>query len=232
LDQALKIHPLHSWDVTLAEATELQRELAAQVDMRQPLTHCDLIAGADISYNRFSPTIYAAVVVLRLADLSIIEVRGAVAETSFAYHSGYLSFREAPALIEVFARVESKPDVVMCDGHGIAHPRRAGLASLLGLWLRKPSVGCAKSRLIGRFDPVPRRAGAAVPLMHGDEQLGMVVRTKTDVQPVYVSPGHLIDIASSVDLVLRSCRGYRLPEPTRQAHLHVNALRRGEVNPT
>ncbi|HKI36392.1 MAG TPA: deoxyribonuclease V [Gemmataceae bacterium] len=228
----MKIHPLHSWDVTVAEATILQRELAAQVDVRPPLKKCDLIAGADISYNRFSPTMYAAVVVLRMDDLSIVEVRGAVAETPFAYQPGYLSFREAPALIEAFARVESKPDAVMFDGQGIAHPRRLGLASHVGLWLQKPSLGCAKSRLIGRFGTLPREAGSAVPMTQGDEQLGMVVRTKTGVQPVYVSPGHLIDIASSVDLVLRSCLGYRIPEPTRQAHLHVNALRRGDVDPT
>ena len=228
----MRIHPLHSWDVSIEEATKLQRELAAKVDVRPPLKKCDLIAGADISYERFSTTMYAAVVVLRMDDMSIVEVRGAVAETSFPYQPGYLSFREAPALIEAFARVESEPDAVMFDGQGIAHPRRLGLASHVGLWLQKPSIGCAKSRLTGRFGALPRQAGSAVPLVHGDEQLGMVVRTKNGVQPVYVSPGHLIDIASSVELVLRSCRGYRIPEPTRQAHLHVNALRRGEAEPT
>jgi deoxyribonuclease V len=228
----MKIHPLHSWDVTVAEATALQRELAAQVDVRPAVKHCELIAGADISYNRFSPTMYAAVVVLRMDDMSIVEVRGAVAETTFPYQPGYLSFREAPTLIEAFARVESEPDAVMFDGQGIAHPRRLGLASHVGLWLQKPSLGCAKSRLVGRFGTLPRQAGSVMPLTLDDEQLGMVVRTKTGVQPVYVSPGHLIDIASSVDLALRSCRGYRIPEPTRQAHLHVNALRRGDVDPT
>ncbi len=228
----MKIHPLHRWDLTIPEATTLQRDLAAQVDVRPALADCRLIAGADISYNRFSPTMYAAVVVLRMDDLSIVEVRGAVAEVSFPYQPGYLSFREAPALVEAFARVESEPDAVMFDGQGIAHPRRLGLASHMGLWLQRPSLGCAKSRLIGRFGTLPRQAGSAVPQTYGDEQLGMVVRTKNGVQPVYVSPGHLIDTASSVDLVLRSCRGYRIPEPTRQAHLHVNALRRGEVDPT
>jgi deoxyribonuclease V len=228
----MKIHPLHSWDVTIAEATEIQRRLAAQVDVRPALKHCNLIAGADISYNRFSPTMYAAVVVLRMDDMSIVEVRGAVSETTFPYQPGYLSFREAPALLAAFARVESDVDAIMLDGQGIAHPRRLGLASHVGLWLQKPSLGCAKSRLIGKFGDLSRQAGSTAPLMHGDEQLGMVVRTKNGVQPVYVSPGHLIDIASSVDLVLRCHRGYRIPEPTRQAHLHVNALRRGEVDPT
>jgi deoxyribonuclease V len=228
----MRIHPLHSWDVTVAEATELQRELAAKVDVRPPLKRCELIAGADISYNRFSPTMYAAVVVLRMDDLSIVEVRGAVSETTFPYQPGYLTFREAPALLQAFARVESEPDAIMFDGQGIAHPRRMGLASHVGLWLQKPSVGCAKSRLVGKFGTLPREAGSVAPLVHRGEEIGMVVRTKNGVQPVYVSPGHLIDTASSVDLVLRSCRGYRIPEPTRQAHLHVNALRRGEAEPT
>jgi deoxyribonuclease V len=228
----MKIHPLHTWDLTIAQATELQRELAAKVDVRPPLKRCELIAGADISYNKYSPTMYAAVVVLRMSDLSIVEVRGAVAETTFPYQPGYLSFREAPALIEAFARVESEPDAVMFDGQGIAHPRRLGLASHVGLWLQKPSIGCAKSLLIGKFGDLPREAGSTVPLVHRGEEVGRVVRTKDGVQPVYVSPGHLIDMASAVDVVLRSCAGYRISEPTRQAHLHVNALRRSEAEPT
>jgi deoxyribonuclease V len=159
-------------------------------------------------------------------------VRGAIAETTFPYQPGYLSFREAPALIEAFARVEAEPDVVMFDGQGIAHPRRLGLACHVGLWLEKPAIGCAKSRLIGRFDTLPRQAGSAVNLIDRDEVVGQVVRTKTGVQPVYVSPGHRIDLASSVKVALACARGYRIPEPTRQAHLHVNALRRGDAAPS
>ena len=228
----MKIHALHHWDVTPPEATRLQTELAALVDVRPPLKKCDLVAGADVSYTRYSNTMHAAVVVLRADDLSVVEVRGAVLETAFAYRPGYLSFREAPALLEAFAKVESEPDAVMLDGQGLAHPRRLGLASHVGLWLRKPTVGCAKSRLTGRFGPLPRPAGSAVPLTATGEVIGMVVRTKAGVQPVFVSPGHLIDLESSVGLVLRCRRGYRLPEPTRQAHLHVNALRRGEISPS
>jgi deoxyribonuclease V len=228
----MQIHPLHGWDLTIAEATELQRELAARVDTRPPLEHFRLVAGADISYNRSSPTMYAAVVVLDAETMEIVEVRGAIAETTFPYQPGYLSFREAPALIEAFARVEAEPDVVMFDGQGIAHPRRLGLACHVGLWLEKPAIGCAKSRLIGRFDTLPRQAGSAVNLIDRDEVVGQVVRTKTGVQPVYVSPGHRIDLASSVKVALACARGYRIPEPTRQAHLHVNALRRGDAAPS
>jgi deoxyribonuclease V len=223
--------PLHRWDVTVEEATALQRELAARIDVRHPLTRCDLVAGADISYNLRSTTLYAAVVVLRVDDMSVVERRAAVSEATFPYQPGYLSFREAPAVLQAFARLESVPDVVMLDGQGIAHPRRFGLACHVGLWLNRPAVGCAKSRLVGRHSPLDPEAGSSVPLVAGGETVGKVVRTKTGVQPVYVSPGHLIDLDGSVELVLRCARGYRVPEPTRQAHLYVNALRRGEVAP-
>src|SRR4051812_6302268 len=124
----MRIHPLHSWDVPPDEAVALQRQLAAQVDTQTPLQRCDLIAGADISYNRFSSTMYAGIVVLRMDDLTIVERQGAVSESTFPYRPGLLSFREAPALLEAFAKVESEPDAIMFDGQGIAHPRRLGLA--------------------------------------------------------------------------------------------------------
>ncbi len=224
----MKIHPLHSWDLTPTEAVALQKELAGQVDVRTPLTHCELIAGADVSYNRFSSTFYAAVVVLRLDDATIVETQGAVGEVTFPYVPGLLSFREAPIVLEAFAKVTSAPDAVMLDGQGIAHPRRLGLAAHVGLWLRKPCLGCAKSRLTGHLkaEDLGKQAGSLAPLVAGGEVVGDAVRTKNNVQPVYVSAGHLIDLPSAVRLVLASCRGYRIPEPTRQAHLHVNALRR------
>ena len=222
----MKIHPLHRWDLSAAEAITLQKELADRVDIRTPLTHCDLIAGADVSYNRFSTTFYASVVVLRADDLTMVETQGAVGEVTFPYVPGLLSFREAPVLLEAFAKVRSEPDVVMIDGQGIAHPRRLGIASHIGLWLQKPCVGCAKSRLTGRYQEPGKKAGSLAPLVADGEVVGDVVRTKNNVQPVFVSPGHLIDLPSSVRLVVASCRGYRIPEPTRQAHLQVNALRR------
>jgi len=204
----------------------LQREMAAKVDVRTPLTHCELIAGADVSYNRFSNTLYAAVVVLRMNDGSIVETQCGVGEATFPYVPGLLSFREIPILLEVLAQVRSRFDAVMLDGQGYAHPRRIGFASHIGLWLGLPTFGCAKSVLVGTFkDPKPK-AGSVSSLVDKGEVIGSVVRTKDRVQPVYVSAGHLIDLPSAVRLVLATCRGYRIPEPTRQAHLHVNALRR------
>jgi deoxyribonuclease V len=222
----MKIHHLHDWNLTPTEAVALQRELADRVDTRTPLAKCDLIAGADISYNRFSPIFYAVVLVLRTSDWSLVEKQEVVRESPFPYIPGLLSFREAPALLEAFAKVESQPDAVMIDGQGLAHPRRMGIACHVGLFLDVPTIGCAKSLLTGRYKEPGKKRGSLAPLKIKDEVIGTVVRTRDKVKPVFVSVGHKIDQASAVRVVLDSARGYRIPEPTRQAHLHVNELRR------
>ena len=222
----MKIHRLHSWDLTDAEAVALQRRLAGRVDASTPLGRCDLVAGADISYNLYSPTLFAGVVVLRTSDWAIVETQGVIGEATFPYRTGLLTFREAPTLLEAFARVQSEPDAVMIDGAGIAHPRRIGLAAHMGLWLDRPTIGCAKSRLTGKFKEPGREAGSVAPLTDKGAVIGSVVRTKTGVNPLFISVGHRIDLASAVRLVLEASRGYRVPEPTRQAHLLVNELRR------
>lgn len=222
----MKINRLHSWDLSIAEAIALQKELASRVDTRTPLVRCELLAGADISYNLRSPVFYAAVVVLRTADWSIVETQEAVRESPFPYVPGLLSFREAPALLEALARVESPVDAVMFDGQGIAHPRRIGIASHVGLWLDVPTLGCAKSLLTGKYKEPGLKRGSLAPLVDRGDTIGSIVRTRDKVKPVFVSAGHKIDQASAVRVVLESAVGYRIPEPTRQAHLHVNALRR------
>src|SRR6266567_6879452 len=168
----MKIHPLHSWDLSEDEAIALQRELASRVDARTPLKQCDLVAGGDISYNRFSDTLYAGVVVLRTDDWTVVEKQGVVAQATFPYRTGLLTFREAPALLEAFAKVKAEPDAVMIDGAGFAHPRRIGSASHVGLCLDRPTIGCAKTRLIGRSEELPREAGSTVPLMDKGEVVG------------------------------------------------------------
>jgi deoxyribonuclease V len=224
----MDIRTLHSWNIASENTASLQRELAEQLDVRIPLLRWDLVAGADVSYNRGSNIVYAGVIVFRTADGGIVEKQGAVYETHFPYIPGFLSFREAPALLRALAKLKTEPDVFMFDGQGIAHPRRIGLASHVGLWLDRPSLGCAKSRLCGQHKEPGSAVGSLAPLYHGGEVVGDVVRTKPRVKPVYVSAGHRIDLPSSVRVVLATCRGYRLPEPTRQADLYVNALRRGE----
>ena len=221
----MPIQSLHSWDLTPREAIALQQELRTRVRL-EPLTReVKTIAGADVSFNKFSETIYTGIVVLRLADLQVIDSVGLRSTAKFPYVPGLLSFREAPSLLEAWERLQTKPDVLMLDGQGIAHPRRLGIACHVGLWLELPTIGCAKSILVGRHGELPLEAGSYVPLIDRGEQVGVALRTKKKVAPIYVSPGHLIDLPSAIPLVLRATSKYRQPEPTRQAHLLVNQLR-------
>lgn len=219
--------PLHRWDVTPAEARALQKELAHRVDVAPPLTRWERVAAVDVSHDRFSTTLHAAVVVVRAHDAAVIERAGVTRVVPFPYVPGLLSFREAPPILAAFEKLNVAPDVILCDGHGIAHPRRLGIACHLGLWLGMPTIGCAKSRLCGTYEgPAPRR-GARSPLMDHGEVIGSVVRSRDRVKPLFVSPGHLCDLESAVDVVLALSGRYRLPTPARLAHDFVNELRRG-----
>ena len=223
--------PLHAWNVTPAEAVALQKQLRQQISI-QPLTQePTTIAGCDISFNKYEETVYAGIVVLRLDTLETVEEVGVVSTAAFPYVPGLLTFREGPALMEAWHKLTIQPDVIMFDGHGIAHPRRMGIATHMGLWVKRPSFGCGKSVLVGKFDdPAPER-GNWSPMRHQGEVVGAALRTKNKVNPVFISPGHLIDLPTAIDLTLRCDGGYRLPEPTRRAHLFVNALRREHLPP-
>lgn len=227
----MKISYPHRWDLTPKEAVQLQRELAGKIDIRTPLTRCEIVAGADISCNHFSPTMYASVILYHVADGSVIESQDAICDTSFPYVPGLLSFREAPALLSAFAKLRRSPDVVMIDGQGYAHPRRIGIASHMGLILNVPTLGCAKSLLIGKVGRLGVTAGALAAIMDRDEHLGYALRTRRGIKPVFVSAGHKIDLASALRVVSLTLRGFRLPEPTRLAHLRVNELRRKHTLP-
>ncbi len=216
---------LHNWDLTPAEAVKVQQRLRSLVRLEPLAREVHTIAGADISFNKYSETVYAGIVVLGLPDLQIIEQVGVRSSVKFPYISGLLSFREVPSLLEVWDQLETKPDVLMLDGQGIAHPRRFGIACHIGVLLDLPTIGCAKSILVGRHGELGLEAGAQAALVDRGEQVGVALRTKRKVAPIYVSPGHLIDLPSAVDLVIRSTGKYRQPEPTRQAHLLVNRIR-------
>jgi deoxyribonuclease V len=223
----MPIEPRHSWDLTPAEARALQRRLAAEVDVSTPLrADWRTAAAADVSYDRFSPVLHAAVVVVDRLTGDTIETAGVTAPASFPYVPGLLSFREAPAVLAAFAKLATVPDVVLCDGQGIAHPRRFGLACHLGLWLGIPAVGCAKSRLCGEHDEPGPRKGDRAPLIDRGETIGTVLRTRDRVAPLYVSPGHRCDLEGAVGAVLALVGKYRLPDPSRAAHDLVNELRR------
>jgi deoxyribonuclease V len=216
---------LHDWDLSPGEAVKVQQQLRVLVRL-EPLTQpVDTIAGADISFNKFSDVVYAGIVVLSLPELRIVETAGVRSVTKFPYVPGLLSFRETPSVLEAWEKLKTKPDVLMLDGQGIAHPRRFGIACHVGVLLDLPTIGCAKSILVGRHGELGMEAGSQAPLVDRGEQVGVALRTKNKVSPVYVSPGHRIDLPSAVDLVLRSTGKYRQPEPTRQAHLLVNQLR-------
>lgn len=222
------IRNLHSFTVTTAEAIRIQRRLADQVCLSPFSDEYGYVAGADIAYSKKDKTLFAAVVVLEYPSGKEVISRTDRGEAAFPYVPGLLTFREAPLVLRVFEGLPLTPDVVIFDGQGLAHPRGFGLACHIGLLLDIPSIGCAKSRLVGEHKEPARRRGSSAPLAYQDRVVGAVVRTRANVKPVFVSPGHKVDIKSAVRIVLETCRGYRLPEPTRLAHILSQKAKRGE----
>lgn len=222
----MEVRELHGYDLTPSEARELQRELAPRVSVggRLDLDSIRFVAGADVSTEK--DRAYATVVVLDFPGLSVVEERGFEAALEFPYVPGLLSFRELPSVVGALREVESPVDVLVCDAQGLAHPRRLGLASHVGLFLEVPTVGCAKSRLVGKFEEPGEEKGSLSDLIDRGEVVGKVVRTRGGVSPVYVSVGNRVGLDSAVDLVLACSPKYRLPETTREAHNAANRLRR------
>jgi len=216
---------LHPWNVTYREAISIQEKLRRNISLIKSIRKVRSVAGADVSYSGRGGEGIAAMVVFSYPDLDLMDEAFAKGEVSFPYIPGLLSFREAPLLIEAFQRLQCIPDVVLYDGQGIAHPRSLGLASHMGLLLELPSVGCAKKKLVGDFEEVGLQPGSTTPIKIEGKIIGAVIRTRRGVKPVFVSPGHLIDLESSIELVLKTCRGFRLPEPIRRAHLMVKRIR-------
>lgn len=214
----MRLHPCHRWDLEYSEAVALQKELGGQIRLeRLPLRSLRRVAGADIAVSKRQGKGVGAVAVFDFPSLELIEEQVARVELTFPYIPGLLSFREIPVLAECLAKVRTPFDVLLCDGQGIAHPRRFGLASHLGYLLQKPTIGCAKSRLVGEFDrPGPRRGDFAW-LWNEGKRAGSVLRTQDGVRPLFVSPGHLVDHASSRRIVLACAGRFRIPEPTRRA---------------
>ena len=222
----MKAPRLHAWNISPSEAVALQRTLCAKL-VSCPLRPMNprFVAGADVSYGRGSDQLFAAVIVLRLPELETVEERWVTRRATYPYVPGLLSFREAPAVLAAFSRLKRRPDVVLFDGQGRAHPRGMGLAAHMGLWLDLPTVGCAKSRLVGEAEEPGADPGEHARLRFKGRVIGAVLRTRSGVKPVYVSAGHKINLADSIRLVLKCCAGYRLPEPTRLAHALVNRVR-------
>lgn len=217
--------PFHS-SLDPKQAIVIQKELCEKIELTPLTKDIKTIAGCDISFNKESNKVYAGIIVFNYPELNIIEQSVIETEVFFPYIPGLLSFREIPPLLNAWDRLNQKPDLVMLDGQGIAHPRRIGIASHFGLIVDKPTIGCAKSKLIGKYDDVPTKKGSFSYLFDKDDIIGAVLRTKEKVKPVFVSPGNKITLKESIEIVMNCLSHYRIPEPTRQAHLLVNALRK------
>jgi deoxyribonuclease V len=215
----MPVERLHDWNLAPRDAISLQRDLAARVVRRgdPPESSLRLIAGCDVAFEKARNRAFAAVVVLAYPSLEVVERVVAASPIAFPYVPGLLSFRETPALLDAFERIEHAPDLVMVDGHGYAHPRRFGIACHIGLLLGVPTIGVAKSRLIGEEGAVAASRGSRADLVDAGELIGSLLRTRDGVRPLYVSVGHKIALDAAERWVLRCARGYRLPEPTRLA---------------
>jgi deoxyribonuclease V len=211
--------PLHEWKLTPEQAIALQRELAGRIILEDRLGEVRHVAGVDMAINEENERAHAAVVLLTYPELEVVERHIYEEPLRMPYIPGLLSFREAPCVLGAFRKLRQQPDLVMVDGQGIAHPRRIGIGAHLGLWLEIPTIGCAKSILTGTYDKAAlgEEAGSYVPLTYKKETIGAVVRTRTRVNPMIISPGHLISLETSIKYVLACSKGYRLPEPTRLA---------------
>jgi deoxyribonuclease V len=213
----LNLRHEHPWNLSPAEARETQAELSQWVDRGDRLGPVNTVAGVDVGFDLKNRLTRAAVVVLDFPALAVREQALITQPTRFPYVPGLLSFREAPAILEVLAGLEQLPDVLLCDGQGIAHPRRFGIACHLGVLTDLPSIGIAKKRLIGSYEEPPDARGQWVPLVDREETVGAVLRSRAGVKPIYVSSGHRIGLKTAVDLVMRCTTRYRLPETTRHA---------------
>ena len=227
----MKVERLHSWQVSIPQALDLQRRLAAQVSRAGEVTTPRFIAGVDISVSKTQGIATAAVVVLGYPELRVVETKTTQGRLDFPYIPGLLSFRESPLTLAACGELTITPELILVDGQGIAHPRRLGIASHLGLLLNIPTIGCAKSLLCGEHEEPGEKPGSYTEIVDKGETIGAALRTRLGVKPVYVSIGHKIDLPTAVHWVLECCRGYRLPEPTRLAHLAAGGALEREKRP-
>ena len=219
------IRNLHNWHLSPSQARQLQFELADKIRLCRLKKRPEFVGGLDCSLDKRRGLIFASAIVFSFPELERVETAGAQLPLEFPYVPGLLSFREAPVYLEAIKKVQTPVDLWLIDGQGIAHPRRLGLASHLGLFLNTPTIGCAKSRLIGTYDEVGTEKGNYSDLYDKDEHIGAVVRTRDNVKPLFISPGHLCSIDDAIKLTLACTTKYRLPEPTRIAHQTVGKLK-------
>lgn len=226
----MKVANLHPWEVTPSEARQIQEFLREKVSLKGAPQRVRLVAGCDVAFDLKEEKAYGCVRVYRLPELVHVETRHAIGKIAFPYVPGLLSFREAPVLLAAMARLRHAPDVFIFDGQGIAHPRRMGIATHLGILLKRPTIGCAKSRLFG-CHAMPAKGFGCYALLYdeGGRIVGAVLRTRENVKPVYVSPGFGLNWRQAIKIVLACCDGFRIPKPTREADHYAGELKRGAV---
>jgi deoxyribonuclease V len=216
----------HLWNVSVQEAFQIQKDLVGLLIREDDFGRIESVAGIDVSFSPQKDLLYAAIVVIDAVSLEPLEIVSAAQKPAFPYVPGLLTFREGPVVQEAYAKLTREPDLLMFDGQGIAHPRGLGLAAHMGVLMDRPSIGCAKSRLIGEFKEPKQKRGAMRTLSLHRKKIGVVLRTKDNTKPLFVSPGHRVSVETAAEWVLRTGNGYRLPEPTRLAHLEAGRAKR------
>lgn len=220
----MKIQQLHKWNLTIKEAVELQNKLAKKILIQPLKSQVELIAGCDVAFKKNSNEATAGITILSFPELKLLSRIVVNTKVKFPYIPGFLSFREIPVLLKAFVKLNDKIDLLFVDGYGIAHPRKFGIASHLGILLDLPTIGCGKTYLLGDYKLPDLEAGSFTKLTYKDEIVGAVVRTKTGVKPIFASIGNRINLEQTIEFTIKSCKGYRIPEPIRQAHLLVNTI--------
>lgn len=215
--------------ISLTEATDIQNQLRHSVSLITETKNITTIAGGDISHNKDTDIVYAGIVVLSYPQMQVLSYSLIIAKTIFPYVPGYLGFREVPALLQAWEQLPQKPDLIILDGQGITHPRQMGIASHFGVITDHPAIGCAKNMLYGNYRPLGLQKFSNSPIISKEEHIGFAVRTKENVKPVYVSPGHKVSVSDSFGLMKPCILKHRIPEPTRFAHEKVNLFRVGKL---
>jgi deoxyribonuclease V len=224
----MKYHSLHPWDITPRQAMRIQEDLRSRVVLKNEFGDLKVIAGADVALDKKRGQGYAGAIAYAFPELGEIERQGATGPLHFPYVPGLLAFREAPILLEALEALKVEPDLIIFDGQGRAHPRRMGIATHMGILLDTPTIGCAKSRLIGTHGDVGPEVGDYASLSHENQVVGAVLRTRRGIRPIFVSPGHKIDLPTSIAIIMKCLDGYRVPKPTRKADHYVGAIKGGE----
>lgn len=217
--------------ISTQEAKQQQEKLRKQINIRPASQPIETVAGADLSYDKSSESVYAGIVMLNYPGLNVLASSAVTTKVDFPYIPGLLAYRELPPLREAWEQLKIKPDVLIMDGHGIAHPRRMGIATHFGIVMDQPAIGCAKNLLTGEFEEPGMEKGDHSFISEEGERIGMVLRSRTKVKPIFISPGHKVSFRDTKSIVMQCLTKYKLPETTRKAHALVNRLRRGEIEP-